>query len=144
METCSLLCSENIILSSLTRILPTRNGNEIFGEIAYNIFSNTDPTYKEWKPAFPNDVGWSDTNTDPTYKEWKPPPASSGSAPAVAHGSYLQGMETMALAVLPSRPIILTRILPTRNGNEIFGEIAYNIFSNTDPTYKEWKRYKLA
>ena len=32
--------------------------------------------------------------TDPTYKEWKPGVGVMGDGLSVAHGSYLQGMET--------------------------------------------------
>ena len=32
--------------------------------------------------------------TDPTYKEWKPEQPETLSDTLIAHGSYLQGMET--------------------------------------------------
>ena len=102
--------------TSMTRILPTRNGN-FFGLWHCTLWNaHTDPTYKEWKPFWFNAsckrfslhgsyLQGMETNfcnydvtvgndTDPTYKEWKPHMVANLYTKPLPHGSYLQGMET--------------------------------------------------
>ena len=56
---------------------------------------NTDPTYKEWKQNQSIEIlRIQIKNTDPTYKEWKLFGAYCNAVGGIAHGSYLQGMET--------------------------------------------------
>ena len=78
----------------------------------------TDPTYKEWKHGIAS-MAKSDfgERTDPTYKEWKRRTRGCGWGRFLAHGSYLQGMETETLIARNTRENRGARILPTRNGN---------------------------
>ena len=55
----------------------------------------TDPTYKEWKPSYYHTRHGNMPRTDPTYKEWKPGSSCDRAQFPIAHGSYLQGMETL-------------------------------------------------
>ena len=102
----------------MTRILPTRNGNSKPYAVRLALDTDTDPTYKEWKPfsLFPNMRGQSPTRILPTRNGNRfirfPTKVEERK-----HGSYLQGMETFA----PCRSIVQRRA------------------TNTDPTYKEWK-----
>ena len=62
--------------------------------------ASTDPTYKEWKPDFRRCYLYFSYRTDPTYKEWK-----------------------LRIAIEMAREN-MARILPTRNGNRNWSNLA--------------------
>ena len=102
----------------LTRILPTRNGNNL-PDCLPLLRGRQHGSYLQGMETVFIGLGYMwIKNTDPTYKEWK---LRSGLSPP--HGQ-------------PG-----TRILPTRNGNNILflSGVSPCELSDTDPTYKEWK-----
>ena len=108
--------------SGNTRILPTRNGNPIgfrLPRIGGGLRTRILPTRNG--NGFAAKMTASFADTDPTYKEWKPASAISACCGVGTHGSYLQGMETAIDGEgLFNTPPKGTRILPTRNGNQFF------------------------
>ena len=124
-----------------TRILPTRNGNLSAPGIPKSLTLDTDPTYKEWKlkqqyshnnqPLFQHGSYLQGMETYQLAVEERKLETAHGSylqgmetrkayrrgeSEGNTHGSYLQGMETPRRG-FPIPEAVITRILPTRNGN---------------------------
>ena len=84
------------------------------------------------------------SRTDPTYKEWKQTDEQGQYIEVMAHGSYLQGMETRR------SPSCVYWFAESTDPTYKEWKHATRTLSNpqkvlcTDPTYKEWKHISMA
>ena len=126
----------------LARILPTRNGNRIILHRCRAIYARARilPTRNGnfvWRVALLKDT----LSTDPTYKEWKRITRRAAMANALAHGSYLQGMETKGARLILDADIVSGHGSYLQGMETSFRISLYSLRClRTDPTYKEWKR----
>ena len=78
--------------------------------------------------------------TDPTYKEWKPYYLARDFDKSRAHGSYLQGMETVYDIEVSGSFLFLSTDPTYKEWKHFLRVVVKRNKSSTDPTYKEWKQ----